>query len=52
VPRAKQGDFIRAAVSAKTSCTISRLLTTNISMSAKLEKSKSRGTAKAAAFGG
>ena len=52
VPRAKQGDFIRAAVSTKTSCTISRLLTTNISMSARLEKSKSRGTAKAAVSGG
>jgi osmotically inducible protein OsmC len=38
-PRAKQGDFIRAAVRAKTSCTISRLLKTNISMSAKLENS-------------
>jgi osmotically inducible protein OsmC len=38
-PRAKQGDFIRAAVGAKTSCTISRLLKTNISMSAKLENS-------------
>jgi lipoyl-dependent peroxiredoxin len=41
-PRAKQGDFIRAAVSAKTSCTISRLFKTNISMSAKLENSKNR----------
>jgi osmotically inducible protein OsmC len=38
-PRAKQGDFIRAAVRAKTSCTISRLLKTNLSMSAKLENS-------------
>jgi lipoyl-dependent peroxiredoxin len=37
VPRAKQSDFIRATVSAKTNCTISRLLKTNISMSAKLE---------------
>ena len=36
-PRAKQSDFIRAAVSAKTNFTISRLLKTNISMSAKLE---------------
>jgi lipoyl-dependent peroxiredoxin len=36
-PRAKQGDFIRAAVRAKTHCTISRLLKTNISMSAKLQ---------------
>jgi lipoyl-dependent peroxiredoxin len=40
VPRAKQSDFIRAAVNAKTNCTISRLLNTNISMSAKLESSK------------
>jgi osmotically inducible protein OsmC len=38
-PRAKQGDFIRAAVNAKTRCTISRLLKTNISMSARLENS-------------
>jgi osmotically inducible protein OsmC len=45
-PRATQGDFIRAAVSAKTSCTISRLLKTNISMSAKLGKSKNHGSAK------
>jgi osmotically inducible protein OsmC len=44
-PRAKQGDFIKAAVSAKTNCTISRVLKTNISMSAKLENSKNRGTA-------
>jgi osmotically inducible protein OsmC len=36
-PQAKQGGFIRAAVRAKTHCTISRLLNTNISMSAKLE---------------
>jgi osmotically inducible protein OsmC len=41
-PRAKQGDFIRAAVRAKTCCTISRPLKTNISMSAKLENSESR----------
>jgi lipoyl-dependent peroxiredoxin len=41
-PRAKQGDFIRAAVSAKTNCTISRLLKTNLSMSAKLENSEPR----------
>jgi organic hydroperoxide reductase OsmC/OhrA len=39
VPRAKQGDFTQAAVSAKTHCTISRLIKINISMSAKLEKS-------------
>ena len=38
-PRAKQGDFIRAAVRAKTHCTISRLLKTNLSMTAKLENS-------------
>jgi lipoyl-dependent peroxiredoxin len=38
-PRAKQGDFIGAAVRAKTRCTISRLLNTNLSMSAKLENS-------------
>jgi lipoyl-dependent peroxiredoxin len=41
VPQAKQGDFIRAAVSAKTRCAISRLLNANISMSAKLETSGS-----------
>jgi osmotically inducible protein OsmC len=41
--RAKQGDFIRAAVRAKTSCTISRLLKTNLSMSAKLENSGADG---------
>jgi osmotically inducible protein OsmC len=35
-PGAKQGDFIPAAVRAKTSCTISRMLKTNLSMSAKL----------------
>jgi lipoyl-dependent peroxiredoxin len=45
-PRAKQGDFIRAAVSAKTRCTISRLLKTNIYMSAKLENSENRHTHK------
>jgi lipoyl-dependent peroxiredoxin len=47
-PRVKQSDFIRAAVSAKTNCTISRALKTNISMSAKLENSvkspRSRGS--------
>jgi lipoyl-dependent peroxiredoxin len=45
-PRAKQSDFIAATVNAKTSCTISRLLRTNISMGAKLEESENRGTAK------
>jgi osmotically inducible protein OsmC len=44
VPRLKQNDFIRAAIHAKTRCTISRLLKTNLSMSAKLEKSKNRST--------
>jgi osmotically inducible protein OsmC len=43
-PRAKQSDFIRATIRAKTNCTISRLLKTNISMSAKLENSENRGT--------
>jgi len=37
VPRLKQNDFIRAAIHAKTNCTISRLSNTNICMSAKLE---------------
>jgi lipoyl-dependent peroxiredoxin len=46
-PRAKQGNFIRAAVHAKTSCTISRLLKTNLSMSAKLVNSEKRRPAKA-----
>jgi lipoyl-dependent peroxiredoxin len=41
-PRAKQGDFIRAAVRAKTHCTISRLLKTNLSMSAKLQIAEHR----------
>jgi lipoyl-dependent peroxiredoxin len=41
-PRAKQGDFIRAAIRAKTSCTISRLLKTNISMRAKLQSAEDR----------
>jgi osmotically inducible protein OsmC len=45
-PRLKQNDFIRAAVRAKTHCTISRLLNTNISMSAKLESSKPHRTDK------
>ena len=44
VPRAEQSDFIRATVKAKTDCTISRLLKTNIAMSAKLEDSENRGT--------
>jgi osmotically inducible protein OsmC len=44
--RAKQGDFIRAAIRAKTNCTISRLLKTNLSMSAKLESSGDRRTDK------
>jgi lipoyl-dependent peroxiredoxin len=44
VPRARQSDFIRATVSAKTNCTISRLLNTNISMSAKLDSSENRRT--------
>jgi osmotically inducible protein OsmC len=39
-PRAQQIDFINAAISAKTNCTISRLLKTNISMNAKLENSE------------
>jgi osmotically inducible protein OsmC len=43
-PRANQNDFISAAVSAKTNCAISRLLKTNISMSAKLQNSNNRGT--------
>jgi lipoyl-dependent peroxiredoxin len=38
VPRADQSDFIKATVSAKTNCTISRLLNANIYMSARLEK--------------
>jgi osmotically inducible protein OsmC len=46
-PRLKQNDFIRAAVRAKTHCTISRLLmNTNISMSARLENSDNRRTHK------
>ena len=36
-PRAKQSDFIRAVMNVKAACTISRLLKTNICMSAKLE---------------
>lgn len=46
VPRAKQSDFIRAAVTAKTRGTISRLLNTNICMRAKLENSDNRRTRK------
>jgi lipoyl-dependent peroxiredoxin len=46
VPRLKQNDFIRAAVRAKTGCTISRLLNTNISMSAKLGSSDYHSTHK------
>jgi osmotically inducible protein OsmC len=42
VPRAEQSDFIRATVHAKTTCTISRLLNTNISMSAKLQIAEHR----------
>jgi lipoyl-dependent peroxiredoxin len=42
VPQAQQGDFIRAAICAKTNCTISRLLNANISMSAKLDTSETR----------
>jgi lipoyl-dependent peroxiredoxin len=46
VPGLKQNDFIRAAVRAKINCTISRLLNTNISMSAKLESSQPHRTNK------
>jgi osmotically inducible protein OsmC len=45
-PRLKQNDFIRAAVRTKTYCTISRLLNTNISMSAKLQILENRRTSK------
>jgi osmotically inducible protein OsmC len=45
-PRAKQGDFIQVAIRAKTRCTISRLLNTNLSMSAKLHNSENRGAEK------
>lgn len=38
VPRAPQCDFIDAAVRAKTSCSISRLLHANVSMFAKLKR--------------
>ena len=43
VSRTKQSDFIKTTVRAKTNCTISRLLQTNISMSAKLDNSESFG---------
>jgi osmotically inducible protein OsmC len=43
VPRAKQSDFIRATVIAKTDCAISRVLKTDISMSAKLENHEREG---------
>jgi lipoyl-dependent peroxiredoxin len=46
VPWLKQNDFIRAAISAKTHCTISRLLNANLSMSAKLENYENRGMQK------
>jgi len=42
MPRATQGDFIRAAVRAKTNCTISRLLKANLAMSAKLQIAEPR----------
>jgi osmotically inducible protein OsmC len=42
VPRLSQGDFIRAAVGAKTHCTISRLLKANLSMNAKLDSAETR----------
>jgi osmotically inducible protein OsmC len=38
-PRMRQSDFVEITVRAKTNCTISRLLKTNISMSAKLDNS-------------
>jgi osmotically inducible protein OsmC len=38
LPRVTQGRFIDATVRAKTNCLVSRLLRTNISMNAKLEK--------------
>jgi len=37
VPAAKLSDFIDVAVGAKTSCSISRLLNTNVSLNARLE---------------
>src|SRR4030095_16946055 len=36
VPKAKQADFIHAALKAKTGCTVSRLLNATISMNARL----------------
>jgi lipoyl-dependent peroxiredoxin len=51
-PRAQQIDFIKAAISAKTNCTISRLLKTNISMNAKLENPENRRTPKVPASHG
>src|SRR5437870_1574951 len=36
VPKAKQGDFIKAALRAKINCTVSRLLNATISMKARL----------------
>jgi osmotically inducible protein OsmC len=42
VPRLTQNDFINLAVRAKTRCTISRLLTANLSMNAKLDNSAHR----------
>jgi osmotically inducible protein OsmC len=46
VPRLNQNDFIKAALGAKTHCTISRLLKANLAMSAKLENSEPRRTPK------
>ena len=38
LPKVTQGEFIDAAVLAKTNCLVSRLLRANVSMNAKLEK--------------
>ncbi|HXQ81765.1 MAG TPA: OsmC family peroxiredoxin [Opitutaceae bacterium] len=38
LPKVKQGRFIEAAVRAKTSCLVSRLLRTTVSINARLEK--------------
>jgi osmotically inducible protein OsmC len=38
VPGAKPADFIEAAVNAKTNCFLGRLLNTNVSLNAKLER--------------
>jgi len=38
VPAARFGDFIDAAMSAKVSCSICRLLNTNVSLNARMEK--------------